>query len=288
MVCPEFRHLQQGVEQVDSYIFNPHKWLLLHFDCTCLFLKDTAAVTDALTVRPYYLRYHEHDQGLVEDFSDYQVSLGRRFRSLKVWFTLRSYGESGLQQYVRNHYRLINRLEAAFRADRRFEILNPVHLPLICFRLTPAVCIASVKNRHWVAETVGDGNITTTTIASSSQENGSSSSGDNGPFPFEPLGIGFRSAAEVAEELVDGINVGRKEGGGGPVLTPEAIRITNERNLQLFNIINQSGIFISKADIHGQVILRVCIGTFNSTDETTDFSWNVIRQSADKLLMASS
>ncbi|KAJ1963367.1 hypothetical protein IWQ62_003239, partial [Dispira parvispora] len=122
MVCPEFRHHMAGVEGVDSFDFNPHKWLLIHFDCSCLFVKKRSDIANALTIRPYYLRYKELDQGLVEDLGDYQIPLGRRFRALKVWFTLRSYGQTGLQEYIRNHVQLAQNVKAAIEKDPRFEV----------------------------------------------------------------------------------------------------------------------------------------------------------------------
>ncbi|XP_012286883.1 aromatic-L-amino-acid decarboxylase [Orussus abietinus] len=132
-ICPEFRYLMKGVEKADSFNFNPHKWMLVTFDCSALWLKDPTYVINAFNVDPLYLK---HDlQGLAPDYRHWQIPLGRRFRSLKIWFVLRIYGIENLQRYIRKHVSLAHEFEALVLSDPRFEIIEEVILGLVCFRL---------------------------------------------------------------------------------------------------------------------------------------------------------
>lgn len=126
-----------ALECVDSLAFNPHKWMLVNFDCNVLFVRDRRAIIDALSVTPEYLRNPASESGAVFDYRDWQVPLGRRFRSLKLWFVLRSMGLEGLRGYIREHLRLGEIFESLVRADPRFEMMGnrPHGLPLVCFRL---------------------------------------------------------------------------------------------------------------------------------------------------------
>ncbi len=133
-VCPEFRPLLAGLEFADSYCFNPHKWLLTNFDCSCLYVADRTRLTRALSIMPEYLRNTASDAGNVIDYRDWQIPLGRRFRALKLWFVLRRYGVAGLQQHIRRHVAMTTQLAAQIAADPRFEIAAPVTLNLVCFR----------------------------------------------------------------------------------------------------------------------------------------------------------
>ncbi len=133
-VCPEFRYLHDGLELVDSYCFNPHKWMFTNFDCDCFFVADRAHLIRTLTILPEYLRNQATESGAVIDYRDWQVSLGRRFRSLKLWFVLRSFGSEGLQERVRRHIALAQGFVEWVKADDRFEMAAPVPLSLVCFR----------------------------------------------------------------------------------------------------------------------------------------------------------
>jgi aromatic-L-amino-acid/L-tryptophan decarboxylase len=132
-VCPELRGFQDGLELADSYAFNPHKWLLTNFDCDCLYVRDRAALTGALSVTPEYLRNPATTSGLVVDYRDWQIPLGRRFRALKLWFVLRTYGAQGLRRHVRNHVALAARLRDLIEADERFGFCAPPVLNFLCF-----------------------------------------------------------------------------------------------------------------------------------------------------------
>ncbi len=91
-LCPEFRHIHDGLEHADSYCFNPHKWMFTNFDCDCFWVADRAALVTALSVLPVYLDNDATASGAVWDYRDWHVPLGRRFRALKLWFVIRHYG----------------------------------------------------------------------------------------------------------------------------------------------------------------------------------------------------
>ncbi|XP_010179851.1 PREDICTED: aromatic-L-amino-acid decarboxylase isoform X3 [Mesitornis unicolor] len=134
-ICPEFRHLLNGVEFADSFNFNPHKWLLVNFDCSAMWVKKRSDLTGAFKLEPLYLQHHHQESGLVTDYRHWQIPLGRRFRSLKLWFVLRMYGVMGLQEHIRKHVRLAHQFEHLVLQDERFEICAEVVLGLVCFRL---------------------------------------------------------------------------------------------------------------------------------------------------------
>jgi aromatic-L-amino-acid decarboxylase len=133
-LCPEFRHLQTGVELADSYNFNPHKWMFTNFDCNCFWVADRKALIQTLSILPEYLRNQATESGAVIDYRDWHIQLGRRFRSLKLWFVIRHYGVEGLQHHIREHVQLAQRFAEWVRNDSRFEVAAPVPLNLVCFR----------------------------------------------------------------------------------------------------------------------------------------------------------
>jgi len=136
MICPEFRALWAGVEQADSIVFNPHKWLGVQFDCAAHFLRDPQTLVRTLAIRPDYLQTFGAEG--ITDYSEWSLPLGRRFRALKLWFVLRHYGLSGLRERLRNHVRWSQALCERLRADPRFEIVTEPVLSLFTFRLTGA------------------------------------------------------------------------------------------------------------------------------------------------------
>jgi aromatic-L-amino-acid decarboxylase len=133
-LCPEFRHIHKGIEFADSYCFNPHKWMFTNFDCDCFYVADRKALIQTLSVLPEYLRNQATESGAVFDYRDWQIPLGRRFRSLKLWFVIRHYGIEGLQYHVRQHVKLALQFAQWVRDDERFELAAPVPLNLVCFR----------------------------------------------------------------------------------------------------------------------------------------------------------
>ncbi|XP_017839388.1 histidine decarboxylase isoform X4 [Drosophila busckii] len=132
-ICPEFRTWLRGIERADSIAFNPSKWLMVHFDATALWVRDSTAVHRTFNVEPLYLQ-HENS-GVAVDFMHWQIPLSRRFRALKVWFVLRSFGIKGLQRHIREGVRLAQKFEALVLADHRFELPAKRHLGLVVFRI---------------------------------------------------------------------------------------------------------------------------------------------------------
>ncbi|KAK4875667.1 hypothetical protein RN001_012089 [Aquatica leii] len=132
-ICPELKYLLNGIEYADSFNTNPNKWLLVNFDCSTLWVRDRIRLTSALVVDPLYLQHGYSDSSI--DYRHWGVPLSRRFRSLKLWFVLRSYGISGLQKYIRLHIDLAKRFESSVLKDPRFEVCNDVKLGLVCFRM---------------------------------------------------------------------------------------------------------------------------------------------------------
>jgi aromatic-L-amino-acid decarboxylase len=133
-LCPEFRHIHHGIEFADSYCFNPHKWMFTNFDCDCFYVADRKALIQTLSVMPEFLRNQATASGEVFDYRDWQIPLGRRFRSLKLWFVIRHYGIEGLQYHIRRHVELTQEFARWVRDDTRFELAAPAPLNLVCFR----------------------------------------------------------------------------------------------------------------------------------------------------------
>ncbi|MFM7522042.1 MAG: pyridoxal-dependent decarboxylase [Planctomycetota bacterium] len=133
-LCPEWRaDLVAGTDAIDSWGTNPHKWLQVNFDCHCLWLADRAPVVRALSVKPEYLRNAATESGAVIDYSDWQVPLGRRFRALKLWLTLRLTGAEALRGRIRDHVHWAGWFAERVAADDRLVLLCPPSLALVCF-----------------------------------------------------------------------------------------------------------------------------------------------------------
>ncbi len=133
-LCPELRSMHRGIEQADSYTFNPHKWMFVNFDCNAFFVDDRQALLNALSILPEYLRNQATASGQVIDYRDWQISLGRRFRALKLWMVIRQHGREGLAQLVREHVQLATEFEAWIHDSEAFELVVPRQLNLVCFR----------------------------------------------------------------------------------------------------------------------------------------------------------
>jgi aromatic-L-amino-acid decarboxylase len=135
-IVPELRDRFAGWELADSVVLNPHKWLLTNFDCTAYYVRDRDALLSAFSLTPEYLRT-AHDEQVV-NYRDWGIQLGRRFRALKLWFVIRSYGVEGLRAIIRRHVALAGELAAWVDAAPDFERMAPVPFGLVCFRYRPA------------------------------------------------------------------------------------------------------------------------------------------------------
>lgn len=130
-LVPELRWILDGADQADSFVFNPHKWLMIPVDCSLLYCARPDALRNAFSLVPEYLR--TQDEGL--NLMDYAIPLGRRFRALKLWFVLRYYGREGLAESIRDQVKMAAELRARIERDARFEICAPSPLSVVCFRL---------------------------------------------------------------------------------------------------------------------------------------------------------
>jgi aromatic-L-amino-acid/L-tryptophan decarboxylase len=135
LLLEEQRWMIDGAEHIDSFVFNPHKWLLTNFDCSAHFVRDPAALVRTLSVLPAYLQSRE--TGAVIDYRDWGVPLGRRFRALKLWFVIRSYGVERLRAMLRDHIAWTVDLAEMIRAEPDFELVTPPKLALLTFRYRP-------------------------------------------------------------------------------------------------------------------------------------------------------
>ena len=132
-LCPENRWMLDGAELMDSFVFNPHKWMLTNFDCSAYFVKDPEYLVRALEIHPEYLKTRADPY--VRNYRDWGIQLGRRFRALKLWFVIRSYGVEGLRAFVREHIRLAQMFASWIESAPGFEILAPSRFGVVCFRL---------------------------------------------------------------------------------------------------------------------------------------------------------
>ena len=135
LLLPEYRWMIKGIEQADSFVFNPHKWMFTNFDCSVYLVKDAELLIKTFEILPEYLK--TKTRGAVNDYRDWGVPLGRRFRALKLWFVIRSFGLEGIREKLRAHIKMNNNF------SRALEQIDRMHLPLkpflnfSCFRLQP-------------------------------------------------------------------------------------------------------------------------------------------------------
>ena len=158
MICPEFRHLWKGVEEADSVVFNPHKWLGAQFDCSAHFIRKPEDLVRTLAIQPEFLKTYGRD-GVI-NYSEWSVPLGRRFRALKIWFLLRTYGLEGLREMIRNHVGWSGDLARKIAAQPHFEIVTEPLLSLFTFRHVPeGIADIDRHNLDLVAAINDDGRI---------------------------------------------------------------------------------------------------------------------------------
>ncbi|KDP26173.1 hypothetical protein JCGZ_22267 [Jatropha curcas] len=134
-ICPEFQHFLDGLEEANSFSLNAHKWLFTNLDCCCLWVKDPRGLTQSLSTNPEFLRNKASDSAQVVDYKDWQIALSRRFRSMKLWLVLRSYGVSNLRKFLRQHIEMAKLFEGLVMEDKRFEIVVPRNFAMVCFRI---------------------------------------------------------------------------------------------------------------------------------------------------------
>lgn len=145
LLLPEFRWMIDGKEYIDSFVFNTHKWMFTNFDCSAYFVRDAASLIKTFEILPEYLK--TRTRGQVNDYRDWGVPLGRRFRALKLWSVIRCYGVEGLQEKIREHINIAKRLADMISAEPDFELLASVIVSVVCFRYKPAGYDEAALNR---------------------------------------------------------------------------------------------------------------------------------------------
>jgi aromatic-L-amino-acid decarboxylase len=147
-IVPRMRKLFTGWENADSIVINPHKWLFTQLDCSVLYCRRPQVLKDAFSLVPEYL--HTSEEGEVKNLMDYGISLGRRFRALKLWMIIRSLGREGIANAIEDHISYAQRLSDMIRADDRFQLLAPVPFSTVVFQFRPKTL---AKNRDTGSET---------------------------------------------------------------------------------------------------------------------------------------
>ncbi|MCB0634561.1 MAG: aspartate aminotransferase family protein, partial [Lewinella sp.] len=132
LLLPEYHWMIEGVEQADSFVFNPHKWMFTNFDCSVYFVKNADILIRTFEILPEYLK--TKTRGQVNDYRDWGIPLGRRFRALKLWFVLRSFGLEGIKEKLRMHIRLNEYFAKSMEQTPDFELITPPFLNFTCFR----------------------------------------------------------------------------------------------------------------------------------------------------------
>jgi aromatic-L-amino-acid decarboxylase len=135
LILPEYRWMIEGIELADSFVFNPHKWMFTNFDCTAYFVRDKESLIKTFEILPEYLKTAAGNR--VNNYRDWGIPLGRRFRALKLWFVIRNFGLKGLEETVRKHIQLAAWLEDQVIRHSDFELMAPRTLNVVCFRYKP-------------------------------------------------------------------------------------------------------------------------------------------------------
>ena len=135
LILPEYQWMANGMEMADSFVFNPHKWMFTNFDCSAYFVKDKNALINTFSILPEYLI--TKTTGKVNDYRDWGIALGRRFRALKLWFVIRDFGVEGIRNRLRLHIELAKSLEKKISMEENFELITKRNFNLVCFRFCP-------------------------------------------------------------------------------------------------------------------------------------------------------
>lgn len=132
LMLEEYRNLRDGLDGADSFVYNPHKWMFVQFDCSAYYVKDPALLTRTMGIQPSYLKTLYGDQ--VRDYRDWGIPLGRRFRALKWWMTMALLGTDAIKQKIRQHIAFAALVESWIRSDPEFELVYPRSVSILCFR----------------------------------------------------------------------------------------------------------------------------------------------------------
>lgn len=131
LLIEEYRDMLHGIELADSFVFNPHKWMFTNFDCSAYFVKDKKTLTRTFEIMPEYLKTKTDKS--VNNYRDWGIQLGRRFRALKLWFVIREMGVTGIQKKIQNHIAWAAELADLMRIHPEFQVIEPQNFGLVCF-----------------------------------------------------------------------------------------------------------------------------------------------------------
>jgi aromatic-L-amino-acid decarboxylase len=137
MILPEYRWMADGLEHADSYVFNPHKWLFTNFDLSAYYVKDKDVLIRTFSIMPEYLKTRVDQK--VNNYRDWGIQLGRRFRALKLWFVLRNFGIKELKTRIKKHIEMVQELATDIKKDPDFELVVENPLNMVCFRFNPGI-----------------------------------------------------------------------------------------------------------------------------------------------------
>nr|GMD09676.1 tyrosine decarboxylase 1-like [Ipomoea batatas] len=151
-ICPEFRDHLDGIEEANSLSLNAHKWFFTRLDCCCLWVRDPAPLIASLSTNHECLRNQATDSKTVVDYKDWQIALSRRFRALKLWLVMRSYGTTNLRGFIRSHVGMAKRFEELVGVDKRFEVVAPRKFGLVCFRVSPSALMEGERVNEFNTE----------------------------------------------------------------------------------------------------------------------------------------
>lgn len=140
LLLPEYQWMIAGIEDADSFVYNPHKWMFTNFDCSVYFVKNVEVLLKTFEVLPEYLK--TKTRGQVNDYRDWGIPLGRRFRALKLWFVIRSFGIKGIQEKIREHIRLNTFFAEKIRESAEFELFLEPFLNFTGFRYNPETSLS--------------------------------------------------------------------------------------------------------------------------------------------------
>jgi aromatic-L-amino-acid/L-tryptophan decarboxylase len=248
LILPEYSaRYSHYFDKFTSFNFNMHKWLLVNFDASCLYVQDRRHLTRALSIEAaYYVNKHS-DSGLVTDYRDWQIPLGRRFRALKIWFVMRSYGIEGMQEHIRRTIRLGETFASWVRdADDLFEIVAKPAFALTCFRISPSAFISPGAN---------------------GAPNGLIASGTATPTPANAVDPAFEPPASISK-------------------TKESLqRTANILTQKVVDAITERGtIFLTGSSAGGKTFVRVVSANPNAEEKYVRMAWEEIVEVSQDVL----
>jgi aromatic-L-amino-acid/L-tryptophan decarboxylase len=253
----------------DSFNFNMHKWLLVNFDASCLFVRNRNHLTRALSITPSYLQNSFTDSGLVTDYRDWQIPLGRRFRALKIWFVMRTYGVEGLRAHIENSIKVGEAFhEMILKRDDLFEVVATPRFALTCFRVRPGVATAAAA---------------AAAAAEASNQRGRVYMNGDVARPHSELVQSQSSGPEGIGE--DTMKVDAETNFADPKAETQAEMLANAVTKNVAELINsRRDIFITASTTAGKTFIRVVSGSPNASVEYARRAFEIIVGTTEEVL----